>query len=116
MRDVDIVRLFMRDVRMYAMGEGKIKRAVDMLLAGATLMAQPCPYCSGVRVIKEGHVLCVSCGSEPERDSIHTEPAPSTEMRVLELTRQLGTETDHIMRQKILEEITRLSGEMASTG
>ncbi|MCE2498292.1 MAG: hypothetical protein J4F28_04760 [Nitrosopumilaceae archaeon] len=38
-----------------------------MLLAGATLLGYPCPYCGGVRVIKDGDALCVSCGQEPER-------------------------------------------------
>ena len=43
-----------------------VGRAAKMLLNGATLLSQPCPYCSGVRVIKDGYALCVSCGQEPE--------------------------------------------------
>ncbi len=46
------------------------KKAVEMLLQGATLLREPCPYCSGVRVMKEGHALCVSCGREPEKRDI----------------------------------------------
>ena len=42
------------------------KKAVEMLLKGATLVSDPCPYCKGVRVIKDGHALCVSCGKEDE--------------------------------------------------
>jgi len=30
------------------------KRAIDMLLNGATLVEAPCPYCRGVRVMKNG--------------------------------------------------------------
>ena len=42
------------------------KKAVDMLLKGATLLVEPCPYCKGVRVMKDGYALCVSCGKEPK--------------------------------------------------
>ena len=42
------------------------KKATEMLLKGATLLSEPCPYCKGVRVMKEGHALCISCGKEPE--------------------------------------------------
>jgi uncharacterized Zn finger protein (UPF0148 family) len=31
------------------------KKAAEMLLNGATLLSEPCPYCKGVRVMKEGH-------------------------------------------------------------
>lgn len=47
--------------------EERVRRAAGMLLAGATLLGHPCPYCGGVRVIKDGDALCVSCGQEPER-------------------------------------------------
>ena len=43
------------------------KKAIEMLLKGATLLAEPCPYCKGVRVMKDGYALCVSCGKEPEK-------------------------------------------------
>ena len=46
------------------------KKAVEMLLQGATLLREPCPYCSGVRVMKEGQALCVSCGREPEKRDV----------------------------------------------
>ena len=38
------------------------KKAVDLLLTGATLLSEPCPYCSGVRVMKDGSALCINCG------------------------------------------------------
>ena len=40
------------------MAHGLEKRAAEMLLNGATLLAEPCPYCSGVRVMKSGSALC----------------------------------------------------------
>ena len=43
------------------------KRAAEMLLNGATLLSEPCPYCKGVRVMKEGQALCIKCGKEPEK-------------------------------------------------
>lgn len=94
------------------MSQDNVRRAAEMLLGGATLLAQPCPYCSGVRVMKDGRALCVSCGSEPER-TIQSEPTPRIEQQVLELTRQLGSATDPALRQKIVGEITRLSSKLA---
>ena len=42
------------------------KKAIEMLLSGATLVSEPCPYCKGVRVMKDGNALCVSCGKGPD--------------------------------------------------
>ena len=39
--------------------------AIKMLLEGATLTNDPCPYCHGVRVIKDGYALCIKCGQKP---------------------------------------------------
>ena len=33
------------------------KKAAEMLLNGATLLSEPCPYCKGVRVMKEGSCI-----------------------------------------------------------
>ena len=48
------------------MSEEVRKKAVEMLLNGATLVSEPCPYCKGVRVMKDGNALCVSCGKGPD--------------------------------------------------
>jgi len=48
------------------------KKAVDLLLGGATLLSEPCPYCKGVRVMKNGNALCVNCGREPEKQITET--------------------------------------------
>ena len=47
------------------MSEELRKKAAEMLLNGATLLSEPCPYCKGVRVMKEGQALCTNCGREP---------------------------------------------------
>ena len=94
------------------MPDDRLKKAAEMLLNGATLLAQPCPYCSGVRVMKDGRALCASCGSEP-RD---TEPEPAAddlERRILDLTRRLGVTKDPAERQSILDAISELSGRLA---
>ncbi|MGB1429554.1 MAG: Sjogren's syndrome/scleroderma autoantigen 1 family protein [Nitrosopumilus sp.] len=49
------------------------KRAAEMLLNGATLLSEPCPYCKGVRVMKGGQALCIKCGKEPEKREIPKE-------------------------------------------
>ena len=54
------------------MSKGLTKKAVDMLLAGATLLSEPCPYCKGVRVMKDGNALCINCG----RCLLYTSPSP----------------------------------------
>ena len=43
------------------------KKAVDLLLRGATLVAEPCPYCKGVRIMKDGNALCIR---EPGNEKI----------------------------------------------
>ena len=43
-----------------------------MILSGGTLLSEPCPYCKGVRVMKDGHALCVNCGKEPEQKPTKT--------------------------------------------
>ena len=50
------------------MSEELRKKAIEMLLKGGTLVSEPCPYCQGVRVIKNGDALCVNCGKEPDKN------------------------------------------------
>lgn len=91
------------------------KRAADMLLQGATLVSDPCPYCRGVRVIKDGNALCVSCGREPERRMERTEPGgPESALGILEkklesLSKELEAETDHKKQQEIIRSIDCLA-------
>lgn len=98
------------------------KKAIEMLLKGATLVSEPCPYCKGVRVIKDGHALCVNCGKEPEIKETKIESKnkdfeemqkTSTSLNVLEkklenLSKELEEEKDHEKQQHILKSINSL--------
>lgn len=96
------------------------KKAAEMLLKGATLLAEPCPYCNGVRIMKDGNALCVNCGKEPDMNKIdHVEsenqdsvkPSPvliSLKNKLEELTKELESEKDHGKQQEILKSINSL--------
>ena len=92
------------------------KKAVDLLLTGATLLSEPCPYCSGVRVMKDGSALCINCGREPKNE-IKKEKVENTEsnstLETLEkkldlLSKELEKESDHGKQQNILNTINSL--------
>ncbi len=93
------------------------KKAADMLLKGATLLSEPCPYCTGVRVMKEGQALCISCGREPEKKDIPVvKPSDNTispiektlEKKMELLSKELEHESDHEKQQNILKTINSL--------
>jgi len=99
------------------MTEDLTKKAAEMLLKGATLLSEPCPYCAGVRVIKEGHALCIGCGREPEKkeipknnsSNIAKSPMEKTLENKLELlSKELEQESDHGKQQNILKTINSL--------
>ena len=98
------------------MSEDLTKRAADMLLQGATLLKEPCPYCSGVRVMKDGHALCINCGREPEKRQVpqqNNKEQKTSLMEILEkkleiLSKELEKETDHEKQQSILKSINSL--------
>jgi len=90
------------------------KKAAEMLLNGATLLSEPCPYCKGVRVMKDGHALCISCGREPEKKQVPKEKIQQSKKSPLEetldkkmkdLVMELEQENDHEKQQKILKSI-----------
>ena len=94
------------------------KKAVEMLLKGATLLSEPCPYCKGVRVMKEGNALCINCGRTPKKSKkIKTKKGTKKEktssLKILEkkletLSKELEQESDHEKQQKILKSINSL--------
>lgn len=94
------------------------KRAADMLLNGATLLGEPCPYCKGVRVMNNGHALCTSCGSEPEPKDIlaneHSSRSSASlddgilQQKIDSLSKELESEKDHLKQQDILKTINML--------
>ena len=99
------------------MSKDLTKKAAEMLLKGATLLSEPCPYCSGVRVMKEGHALCISCGREPAKKEILIDAKQQTEKTGLEITlekklselsKELEQETNHEKQQEILKSINSL--------
>ena len=87
-----------------------------MLLQGATLLREPCPYCSGVRVMKEGQALCVSCGREPEKRNIIKQDNKEQKTNLIEtlekklevISKELEQESDHEKQQTILKSINSL--------
>ena len=99
------------------MSEDLTKKAAEMLLKGATLLSEHCPYCKGVRVMKEGHALCINCGREPEKreiikDVTQQERGSSLEeileKKIKELSKELEQESDHEKQQEILKSINSI--------
>jgi len=94
------------------------KKAVDMLLSGATLLSEPCPYCKGVRVMKDGNALCVNCGKQPEKKLTDIEdkkdsksqstPLIKLEQKLAKLTEELSEENDHENQESLLRSINSL--------
>jgi len=90
------------------------KKAVELLLKGATLVSDPCPYCKGVRIIKDGSALCVNCGREDNKEKITEKTEEKSggdsilarlEQKLKELTQELEHEKDHQKQQQILKSI-----------
>ncbi len=98
------------------MAEDLTKKAADMLLKGATLLSEPCPYCKGVRVISKGQALCISCGRTPEKKDIPKESTSesknpikeSLEKKIESLSKELEHETNHDRQQEILKTINAI--------
>ena len=94
------------------MSEDLTKKAAEMLLKGATLLSEHCPYCKGVRVMKDGHALCISCGREPEKKDIPKEKTQqrtsleeTLEKKIESLSKELEQENDHEKQKEILKSI-----------
>lgn len=99
----------------------RLKKIADILLAGGTMMREPCPYCGGVRVIKDGNALCSSCGREPDESvKVPKEPtvgAPERkelEARLVELSGMLSQESNAGARDALLKEISATSEAIAA--
>ena len=90
------------------------KKAIDLLLTGATLLSEPCQYCSGVRVMKNGTALCINCGREPNNEIKHNviknndSTLGTLEKKLDNLSKELEKESDHEKQQKILNTINSL--------
>jgi len=93
------------------------KKAAEILLKGGTLLSEHCPYCKGVRVMKDGHALCISCGREPEKKDIPNEKTQqktksqleeTLERKIESLSKELEQENNHEKQQEILKSINSL--------
>jgi len=101
---------------MISMSDDLTKQAVKMLLNGATLLSEPCPYCKGVRVMKDGNALCVNCGKKPDDQQPsakleNKESIPSLiilEKKLEELSNQLAHEDNPEKQQKLIKSIDAL--------
>ena len=89
-----------------------------MILSGGTLLSEPCPYCKGVRVMKDGNALCVNCGKKPEENHEKIESNKETEddstalmkleRKLEKLTEELSEEQNHEKQESILRSINSL--------
>lgn len=89
------------------------KKAVELLLKGATLVSDPCPYCKGVRIMKDGDAFCANCGrgsteiTEPKKQAVTEGSSPTDQLdqKLKSLTDELTREKDYSKQQAILKSI-----------
>ena len=92
------------------------QKAIKMILSGGTLLSEPCPYCKGVRVMKDGYALCVNCGKEPEQKSIKTQTKEkksvstlkTLEQKLEKLSSQLEVENEPVKQQELIKSFDSL--------
>jgi len=92
------------------------QKAIKMILSGGTLLSEPCPYCKGVRVMKDGHALCVNCGKEPEQKPTKTQTKEkksistlkTLEQKLEKLSIQLEKENKPAKQQELIKSIDLL--------
>ena len=92
------------------------QKAIKMILSGGTLLSEPCPYCKGVRVMKDGHALCVNCGKEPEQKPAKTQTKEkksvstlkTLEQKLEKLSSQLEREDKPAIQQELIKSIDSL--------
>jgi len=98
------------------MSKDLIQEAAKMVINGATIMSEPCPYCKGVRIIKDGNALCINCGKEPDQKQIKklTRERKSTgvqntlEKKLEKLSKQLENEDKPAVQQELIKSIDGL--------
>ena len=92
------------------------QKAIKMILSGGALLSEPCPYCKGVRVMKDGHALCVNCGREPEQKPTKTQTKEkksistlkTLEKKLEKLSSQLEVENEPTKQQELIKSIDSL--------
>lgn len=98
------------------MSKDLIQKAAKMVINGATIMSEPCPYCNGVRIIKDGNALCINCGKEPDQKQIKKQTRGKKSAGVLntlerkleKLSRQLEKEDNPTRQQELIKSIDDL--------
>jgi len=98
------------------MSKDLTKRAVELLLKGATLLSDPCPYCKGVRIMKDGNALCVTCGREADQEKLQSISSKDIEnvsidnldQKINDLTVELQKEKDYEKQKEILHSISEI--------
>ena len=99
------------------MSKDLTKKAVELLLSGATLVSDPCPYCKGVRVMKNGSALCVSCGKEAKEERVESvltkteksgDVIDNLDQKLHDLTVELQSEKDLGKQKQILQTINEI--------
>jgi len=94
------------------------KKAVEMLLKGATLVSDSCPYCKGVRIMKDGNAFCVNCGREGKEEKLvsiesdekkkENSSVDKLEAKLRELADELQREKNYEKQQQILRSINEI--------
>jgi len=98
------------------MSKDLIQKAAKMVINGATIMSEPCPYCKGVRIIKDGNALCINCGKEPDQKQIKKQTRGKKSAGVLntlerkleKLSQQLEKEDNPAKQQELIKSIDDL--------
>jgi len=94
------------------------KKAVEMLLKGATLVSDSCPYYKGVRIMKDGNAFCVNCGREGKEEKLvsiesdekkkENSSVDKLEAKLRELADELQREKNYEKQQQILRSINEI--------
>ena len=107
------------------MSKDLIQKAAKMVINGATILSEPCPYCKGVRIMKDGNALCINCGKEPDQKQIKKQIKKQTkgkksdmilntlERKLEKLSQQLEKEDNPTKQQKLIKSIDDLIGIIA---
>ena len=102
---------------MIFMSKDLTKRAVELLLNGATMLSDPCPYCKGVRILKDGNALCISCGREADQKKLEsvsissnylTSTNDNLDRKINDLAKELQNETNSEKQKEILHSINEI--------
>lgn len=95
------------------MGEEKIAKMTEMLLAGGKMLPVHCGACLGPLFEFKGKAVCPVCGgkSEPAKVEAKPKPPPTDKIegvlraKLNSLAEQLEKETDHVKTLELLDRV-----------